>query len=1048
MTQAPPLPAAVDSIHRSLSELCSTSPDQESFENSKQFTGYAHRLQLVFSQLLRSSASVEELPASVETGLRGISGDLSNAAETVSVYRKRSKIFVLVNCQSLSASLLERTVAIGTWLELIESSLLDDFLSDLRKKTSDLSRDMKQAKFRVTENEERVRRTLEKEGQGRVSSKAVQSAIIMDLARALGIDASNHQELSEQVKLFKTDVARSSSVAERRIMISLEKILDNWSSDPDVEALNVDLNSEDEAHLSPFKNFLCPLTKEVMKEPVVVSESSQNYDKKAILYWFSRCVEDGRDPTCPVTGMVLTTMELKPNLGLAGAIDEWICRNVEVRVNSAVEHISKDPFVKESIERALDSIYRISEEHSSYRYKVRNAGLVVLIVNLLRKSSKDLGSRLRGKALLALLSMAKDEESKKIMLEEGVTRLAVHSLVGSSDKEREYSVKLLLEFSNDEDYCIKVTSEKGALVLLSSMAGNLENPALSNLADELLKRMESMEENIQVLAAAGRFKPLLTRLREGSDDDKIEMASILGRMTLTNSSKEEIARTSAKILVELLSNPEARVPSLKALCNLSSLDDNATILVDANALPALTGIILENETAVSPELVELATSAIANIVSNPGHWELTAVDKSGNTMQSASIVSSLLQLLSVASSLAQASILQILYGIASSPRTAESVASRIKSSDGIKTVISYLEHPEVGHRINAYRLTRLLSERFAQALLYELQTCNKNSLLKDKLLDDQSTDAERSDAACILANLPFSGDELKTLLDAGFVRWIVSTLKTRNRNTNGKSSRSSSSSSSSLTEGLLGILLHFTKKDDQTVLTLVRELRLMTLLREELGFPSKPRIKELAALGLRNLSEAATIQDPDPPSPPSQGFCVPIIFICGRVPPKPATCPIHNNISCDNNGYDQLCLLSNDCIKPLIDLLSDDNTNVQISAVEALSTLIPKADSSDITKRGMNEFEELRVVDSVIDLFMNVRPGELQEKTLWMVDKFLRAEGCSHRHSLNQSLVGALVEALKHGNGNTKRYAQDALTNLKQLSGVSGTGSGQVPSQR
>ncbi|CAN1846342.1 U-box domain-containing protein 44 [Linum perenne] len=499
-----------------------------------------------------------------------------------------------------------------------------------------------------------------------MSSKAVQSAIVMDLARALGIDASNHQELSEQVKLFKTDVARSSSVAERRIMISLEKILDNWSSDPDVEALKSDLDSEDEAHLSPFRNFLCPLTKEVMKEPVVVLESSQNYDKKAILYWFSRCIEDGRDPTCPVTGMVLKILELKPNLGLAGAIDEWISRNVEIRVNSAVEHISREPFVKEPVERALDSVYRISEEYSSYRYKVRNAGLVVLIVNLLRKSSKDLGSRLRGKALMALLSMAKDEESKKIMLEEGVTRLAVHSLVGSSDKEREFAVKLLLEFSNDEDYCIKITSEKGALVLLSS-----------------------------------------------SDDEKIEMASILGRMTLTNSSKEEIARTSAVILVELLSKPEARISSLKALCNLSSLDDNATILVDANALPVLTDIILENET-VSSELVELATSAIANIVSNPGHWELTAVDKSGHTMQSASIVSSLLQLLSVASSQAQASILQILYGIASSPRAAESVASRIKSSDGIKTVISYLEHPEVGHRINAFRLTRLLSERYRE----------------------------------------------------------------------------------------------------------------------------------------------------------------------------------------------------------------------------------------------------------------------------------------------------------------------------------------------
>lgn len=101
------------------------------------------------------------------------------------------------------------------------------------------------------------------------------------------------------------------------------------------------------------------------------------------------------------------------------------------------------------------------------------------------------------------------------MLEEGITRLAIRSLIGSSEKEKESAVKLLLEFSSDEAYCTKLASEKGALVLLSTMAGNLEHPALSNLAEEALKLMEKVEDNVQHLAAAGRFEPLLNRLREG-----------------------------------------------------------------------------------------------------------------------------------------------------------------------------------------------------------------------------------------------------------------------------------------------------------------------------------------------------------------------------------------------------------------------------------------------------------------------------------------------------------------------------------------------------
>lgn len=101
------------------------------------------------------------------------------------------------------------------------------------------------------------------------------------------------------------------------------------------------------------------------------------------------------------------------------------------------------------------------------------------------------------------------------MLEEGTTKLAIHSLIASSEKERECAVKLLLEFSSDEVCCIKIASEKGALVLLSSMEGNLDHPALSNLAEEVLKRIENISENIQHLAAAGRFEPLLRQLFEG-----------------------------------------------------------------------------------------------------------------------------------------------------------------------------------------------------------------------------------------------------------------------------------------------------------------------------------------------------------------------------------------------------------------------------------------------------------------------------------------------------------------------------------------------------
>ncbi|KAL5721031.1 hypothetical protein ACHQM5_013639 [Ranunculus cassubicifolius] len=1021
------LPA--NSITASLTEICSIPDESYPWETPRRFSSYANRLQLVLNYFLRSS-SPENHSTSVQTSLKGIAGDLTKSGEILVVYRKRSKIFVLINCKSLCKSLQEVTVSIGGWLALLLSGVVDNN-PDLHKKISDLSREMKQAQFRVTDNEERVYCTLQKEVEVRHNSKAVQSAIIMDLARALGVDPENHGELEGQIKLLKNDIASSNSVGERRILMSLQRIFDNWSVEPNSAARGLDLDFEEDMQMQPFKNFLCPLTKEVMKNPVVL-ESSQTYEKTAIEYWFQRCLEDGRDPTCPVTGEVLKSLEQKQNIGLAGAIEEWVNRNVDIQIKSAVQYLSDDSPTADCIERVLLNIYKISEEHPSCRYKIRKEGIVLLILKMMKNSSKTIGPHLRSKALMVLLSMCKDEESKLRMLEDGVTRLAVHSLIGTSEEEKDYAVKLLLEFSSDKAYCAKIASEKGALLLLSSMAGDLEHPSLCCLAEEVLKRVEKVEDNVQLLAAAGRFDPLLNRLCEGTDDIKIEMASMLGTMTLTNNCKEKIARQGSKILVAMLYKPQGQMASLQALCNLSTLDDNATILVDQGVLTPLSNILFQNLENFQ-DLKEYALQIIANIVSKPGQWELAPVNREGLSMQSESIVSSIIALLPHASPKGQVAILQILSDLASSPQASESVATHINSGGGITMVIPFLGHPESGHRISAFKLVRILSEKMGPILCNELRSSNNFSLLKDKLMDTQYSDGERSESVCILANLPLTENEVKTVLGTSLIEWTVTSLKEHHRSS---SNRRTSRNTSLVVEGLLGLLLQFVKcRHDPAILDAVQEYRLMSIFKEQLSFSLHPRVKQRATLGLKYLSESSRTRMESTSMEPQQprGLFSSLIFICGKAPKFLPTCPIHN-APCEDDS--QFCLLKSQCMKPLVDLLHDEDTNVQIAAVEAMSTVLDDACSSP--KRVLDELEGMGVLDQVIDLFKEVRTGELQERTIWMVERILRVESHSHRYSIDQTLMRALVEAFKRGNPNTKRHAQDALTDLKQISGVSG----------
>ena len=153
----------------------------------------------------------------------------------------------------------------------------------------------------------------------------------------------------------------------------------------------------------------------------------------------------------------------------------------------------------------------------------------------------------------------------------------------------------------------------------------------------------------------------------GSENVQMEIASLVGKMTLTNNAKDYIARKGGQVLVNMLSssNIKGKASSLRALYNLSTLDDNATILVDMGVLPALTNILF---TTQQDDLKHLAASTIANIVSNTGHWELSSADKEGNLMQSEFIIHRLLELLSQSSCTCQAAILHILWGVASSPQ--------------------------------------------------------------------------------------------------------------------------------------------------------------------------------------------------------------------------------------------------------------------------------------------------------------------------------------------------------------------------------------------
>ncbi|XP_051842291.1 WD repeat, SAM and U-box domain-containing protein 1 isoform X2 [Antechinus flavipes] len=64
--------------------------------------------------------------------------------------------------------------------------------------------------------------------------------------------------------------------------------------------------------------FLCPITRELMQEPVIASDG-YSYEKEAIENWISK-----KKRTSPMTNLVLPSLVLTPNRTLKMAIDRWL----------------------------------------------------------------------------------------------------------------------------------------------------------------------------------------------------------------------------------------------------------------------------------------------------------------------------------------------------------------------------------------------------------------------------------------------------------------------------------------------------------------------------------------------------------------------------------------------------------------------------------------------------------------------------------------------------------------------------------------------------
>ncbi|CAL4960707.1 unnamed protein product [Urochloa decumbens] len=318
-------------------------------------------------------------------------------------------------------------------------------------------------------------------------------------------------------------------------------------SDPKllIDAAEVD---DDEAEPpAPPPDFRCPITLDIMREPVVVA-SGQTYDRESIARWF----ESGKS-TCPKTGQVLTNLELVPNKALKNLIAKW-CRENGVAVESGGEAGKCEPaaqavsatnkaaleaarmtasflvkklslsFSPDAANRVVHEIRLLSKSGADSRAFVGEAGAVPLLVPLLY--SDDAALQLN--AVTALLNLSILEANKKrIMHAEGAVEGVAHIMSsGATWRAKENAAATVLSLASVHTYRRRLgrnlsvveklvhlaragpaSTKKDALAALLSLASERENVGKlvdAGVAQAALSAVGGEETAAAVLAALAK----------------------------------------------------------------------------------------------------------------------------------------------------------------------------------------------------------------------------------------------------------------------------------------------------------------------------------------------------------------------------------------------------------------------------------------------------------------------------------------------------------------------------------------------------------------
>ncbi|XVF43310.1 hypothetical protein PTKIN_Ptkin02bG0030100 [Pterospermum kingtungense] len=785
-----------------------------------------------------------------------------------------------------------------------------------------------------------------------------------------------------------------------------------------------------------YDTFFCPLTKQVMDDPVTI-ESGVTYERKTIMEWFNSFTHV-EDIICPTTGMRLTSRVLSTNVALKTTIEEWKDRNEAARIKvarAALSLASSDSMILE----AITDLQHICKRKRYNKVQVLSVGILPLLIKLLGYKDIDV----RCATLELLQQLAEDDDGKEMMANIMDISTPIELLSSSHQPVQYASLLFLLELSRSQALSEKIGSATGAILILIRLKYNHHVDSFaSQKADEILKNLERNPDNIKRMAEYGFLEPLLNHLTEGSEEVQMEMASYLGEIILGNDSKNYVAERASPSLIKMVQsgNTIIRKAAFKALAQISSYHPNSRILVEAGIVHIMAEEMFARRIYDEPMNSKREAAAIlANILESGIEHENIKVNTHGHRISSDYVVYNIIYMLknSTPDEL-NINLIRILLCLTKSPKSMETIVSVVNETESSYTLIELINNPHEQLGVAAIKLLITLAPHVGNTLAERLcKTRGQPENLIESPAETNHITEKQAVSAKFLAKLPQQNLTLNlALLNKNVVPTILQKISLIQR----RGTRTSRHATVYL-EGLVGILVRFTTTlYEPQILFLARTHNFTSVFTELLMKTSSDEVQILSAIGLENLS-LESINLSCPPQIKKTKFMkmLPLSKFLSSSSSKrrnkPELCPVHRGACSSESTF---CLINAKAVERLVQCLDHENVEVVEASMAALCTLLD--DKVDVDE-SVSLLSEVNAVQRILNVVKEHRKEGLWQKSFWIIEKFLVKGGNKSASDISQDrlLPASLISAFHHGDGSTRQMAEKILRHLNRMPSPSTT---------